>query len=137
MNSRIVSMALKVTAAVNLMAGGAALAMPDLNTRLMIGPDVQLDGLLFRYHVLIWLMVVAMGVGYAVASREPEKQTGLILSGALGKLFVAGAWTEMLISGLGTWMLLGGILFDGTLGLLFLIYAVQRLSQTSTQREGS
>jgi len=127
MNPRVISGALVITAVVNLAAGCAALALPDLNTRLLMGPDVLLEGLLLRYHYIIWSMVVAMGMGYAVAARDPERQSALILSAALGKLCVAALWLEMMLAGLGTWMLLGGIVFDGTLGLLFLGYAATLL----------
>jgi hypothetical protein len=127
MNPRIISGALAITAVVNVSAGCAALALPDLNTRLLIGPDVELEGLLLRYHYLIWLMVLAMGAGFAVAARNPEQQSGLILSAALGKLCAVALWVEMMMAGMGTWMLLGGIVFDGTLGLLFLGYAATLL----------
>jgi len=124
---RLVSNALRLTAAVNALAGSAALALPDLHARLMLAPGAALDGLTLRYHVIVWLFVLAMAPAYAVASRDPERQTGLLLCGGLGKLGVAAVWTEMLVSGHGAWLMLGGVAFDGLFGLLFLAFVLPRI----------
>ena len=124
---RTISMALKATAVLNIGAGLAALAAPDLHATLMLAPDSVLEGLVLRYHVMMWGFVVVMGLGYAVAARNPEEQTALILAGGVGKLLAAGVWLEMLASGLGAPLMLGGILFDGSLGVLFLVFVVPRL----------
>ena len=54
--------------------------------------------------------------------RNPEAQTGLILSAGLGKLCAIVVWSEMLISGYGALLMLAGIIVDGFLGIMFLLY---------------
>ncbi len=124
---RLISIALMITACVNLTAGLAGMLFPDLNAQIMIGPDVSLDGLTLRYHHTIWAFVASMGVGYAIASRNPEAQTGLLAAGGVGKLAIVVIWCEMLYSGHGAWPLLGGIVFDGAMGLLFLAFVTPRI----------
>jgi hypothetical protein len=121
-SSRVATMALYITAVVNLLAGSAALALPDLNTTLLYGFEEPLEGVFLRYHYMIWSMVLAMGAGYWVAARAPERYSALILAAALGKLSIAGIWLEMAWHGIGTWLLLAGGVFDGTLGLLLLLF---------------
>lgn len=121
-SSRVASAALYTTAAVNLLAGSAALALPDLSIRILYGLESPLEGIALRYHYMIWSTVVAMGVGYLVAARAPERYSALILAAALGKLSIAGIWLEMAWQGIGTWILLTGVVFDGSLGLLLLIF---------------
>jgi hypothetical protein len=120
---RLVSRLLIVTAVVNIVAGVAALASPSLHAELMFAGDVRLDGLILRYHVMLWLFVVALGIGYAVAARRPSEQRGLLVAGGLGKLVAAGVWAEMLASGVGAPMMAAGIAFDGALGIVFLLHA--------------
>ena len=124
---RTISVALTFTAVLNIGAGLAALAAPELHATLMLAPDSVLEGLVLRYHVIVWGFVVVMGLGYAVAARNPEEQTALILAAGLGKLFAAGAWIEMLVSGFGAPLMLAGILVDGSLGVLFLVFVLPRL----------
>jgi len=121
-SSRVATVALYITAVVNLLAGSAALALPDLNTTLLYGFEEPLEGVFLRYHYMIWSTVLAMGAGYWVAARAPERYSALILAAALGKLSVAGIWLEMAWHGIGTWLLLAGSVFDGTLGLLLLLF---------------
>ena len=121
-SSRAASAALYTTAVVNLLAGSAALALPDLNTSILYGLEDPLEGVALRYHYMIWSTVVAMGVGYIVAARAPERYSALILAAALGKLSIAGIWLEMVWHGIGTWILLAGTVFDGSLGLLLLAF---------------
>jgi len=124
-SERLVSKALKVTAVVNIGAGLAAMSMPDLNAQLLLGAEVTLEGHLLRYHLMVWSFVVAMGLGYAVASRAPERARGILLAGGAGKLVFALICVEMLWSGHATWLLLGATAFDGLMGALFLAYFFQ------------
>ncbi len=132
--TRVVSVALAVTAVVNLVAGVSAVVLPELNVELLIGPGVVLEDLTLRYHWMVWTFVGAMSAGYVVAALDPERQTALILAAGLGKLSAAVIWIEMLLSGLGTPLLIGGIVFDGPLGLLFLAFAIPRVLERA-QRE--
>ncbi len=125
--TRVVSVALAVTAVVNLVAGVSAVVLPELNVELLIGPGVVLEDLTLRYHWMVWTFVGAMCAGYAVAARDPERQTALVLAAGIGKLSVAVIWIEMLWSGLGAPLMIGGIAFDGSLGLLFLAFAIPRI----------
>ena len=123
------SVALKSAAAINIVAGIAALTAPQLNVELMLIEGPLLEGLLLRYHIMIWGFVTAMGFGYAVASHNPENQTGLILAAGLGKLCAVAVWAEMLVNGYGKILMFGGIMVDGFLGALFLLYLLSLRSQ--------
>ncbi len=120
---RFVSRCLIATAVVNIGAGVAAVVAPAVHARLMFDGDVRLDGLILRYHLMLWLFVVALGVGYAIAAHRPSEQRGLLIAGGLGKLVAAAVWTEMLASGVGTSLLAAGIAWDGALGAVFLLHA--------------
>jgi len=133
-SARWVSRALALTAVVNLVAGIASLLAPDLHARLLLADGVVLDGLTLRYHLIVWFFVVAMSPGYAVAARDPERQTALLLCAGIGKLGTALIWVEMWMSGLGSNLMLGGIAFDGPLGVLFLAFVWPRLSRAATAR---
>lgn len=74
--------------------------------------------------MITWLFVAAMGVGYAAASRDPERQTALVLCGGVGKLCAVAVWIEMLVDGYGAPLMITGVLWDGILGVLFLLYAL-------------
>jgi hypothetical protein len=129
--TRRVSVALAVTAVVNVVGGGASLLSPSLHARLFLPDGVVLDGLTLRYHVMVWCFVVAMGAGYAVAARDPARQTALLFCAGFGKLAAPLVWAEMWMSGLGSPLMLGGIAFDAPLGVLFLAYAWPRLTDAS------
>jgi hypothetical protein len=123
-SSALITKALIGTTAVNCIAGILALAMPDLYTVLIFGLEGQLEGLTLRYHYIIWLFVLAMGLGCGVAARNPEEQTALILASGVGKAVFALICAQMLFSGQGTFLLLVAVVFDGVLGLLFLAYSL-------------
>lgn len=124
--TRVVVLLLRVTAVVNVVAGLASAAWPALNTSLLIGPDVTLDVTGTLYHRLVWGFVAAMGVGYGLAARDPERQTAMVVAGGLGKLTAAVLWTAWLVQGLGGPAMIGGVLFDGALGLVFLAWGWQQ-----------
>ena len=118
----LITKLLHATAALNLLAGLASVALPDLHARLMLAPGTVLDGITLRYHVLLWLFVAAMAVGYAIAARDPERYTALIVAGGVGKLLAVVVWVEVLLSGLGGVLLWAAVAFDGTLAIVFLVY---------------
>lgn len=122
--TRIVTFGLRATAVMNLGAGLTSVIFPGLHARMMLADGVVLDGLTLRYHLMVWLFVATMGVGYALAARDPARQTGIIVAGGLGKLCAAALWTEMLASGFGTPFMIAGIAWDGALGVLLLLYAL-------------
>lgn len=122
--TKLVKYGLMATAVLNLVSGTAAVLAPSVNAQILLGPDVVLDGLLLRYHLIMWLFVAAMGVGYGAASRDPERQTALVLCGGIGKLCAVAVWLEMLVSGYGRAPMFLGVLWDGTLGVIFLLFAL-------------
>ena len=100
----------------------AALLLPQLNVQLLYGTTDPLTGLILSYHNLFWSTVFFMGIGYLIASRSPADQTALIICGALGKLSVAVIWGDLFLTGNATPLILGAVGFDGTFGLIFLVY---------------
>ena len=128
-STRFLSLALRATTFVNLAGGLTALLLPDLFARLLYGRPLPAEPYIWRYHICLWGFVVAMGLAYALAARDPEHEHSILLSGGLGKTLVACVFTEMLLTGLGTWMLASAIAWDGTLGILFLVALWQRRKQ--------
>lgn len=126
LSTRSLTWALRVTAVVNLVAATAAIVAPGTNVALLYGLE-PLDAMTLRFHWMAWLAVGVMGVGYAVASRDPASQSGILVAGALGKLGFALILVEMLFSSLGTTLLLVIIAFDGFLGVWFAAYLLSRL----------
>ena len=124
-SNSLVSKLLRFTAGLNLIAGLASIADPQLHARLLLGPDFVIDGLMLRYHFMTWSFIAAMGIGYAVAARAPERQSALVLAGGIGKILAAASWIEMLSHGFGTPLMIAGILTDGALGCCFIAYCVQ------------
>ncbi len=122
-----VSRLLALTAVVNIVGGLVNLLLPGVHGQLVLGPEVVIEGTMLRYHVMFWGFVVVMGLGYAMAARDPERHTALVLCGGLGKLLAVVVWTEMLVNGLGQAIMLPVIVFDGVLGGLFLAFVVPRL----------
>jgi hypothetical protein len=122
-SDRIVSRCLLATAVVNVAAGAAAIVAPGLHGRLMFTDAVALEGLLLRYHLMLWGFVVVLGIGYGLAARDPAGQRPLVLAGGLGKLVAAAVWTEMLVTGVGTPLLAAPVAWDGVLGTVFVVYA--------------
>jgi hypothetical protein len=123
------SRALALTAVMNAIAGIASALFPALHAELLLAPGTVLDGVTLRYHVMLWLFVAAMAPGYAVASRDPARQTALMLCAGIGKLAAVAVWVEMVASGYGTSVMALGIVFDGVLGAWFLAFAVSHLVQ--------
>ena len=127
MSTRLVARALWLTAALNLPTGVLSTLFPALNAAIFLAPGPALAGVALRYHVMFWGFVAVMGVGYAAAARDPERQTALVLAGGLGKLVAVAVWAEMVTSGVGRPILLGAMAFDGALGVLFVAFAAPRL----------
>lgn len=123
LTDRFVSRCLIATAVLNVAAGVAAIAAPDLHARLMFADVDALDGLVLRYHVMLWGFVIVLGVGYAIAARDPAGSRALLIAGGLGKLVAAAVWIEMLASGIGAPLLAAAIAWDGVLGAIFLAFA--------------
>jgi hypothetical protein len=120
---RFVSRCLVATAAMNVVAGLAAISAPALHADLMFADGVELQGVLLRFHVMLWLFVIALGLGYALAARDPSGQRPLLIAGGLGKLAAAAVWLELLVSGIGAPLMAAGVAWDGVLGAIFLAHA--------------
>ena len=123
-SSKAASIALIITAIVNLGASTPAILLPELNVDLLYGTDVELTATHLRFHYMLWAFVFAMGVGYAVGAKNPLQQSGLLVAAGIGKLSIALIWIEMLYSGLGTLLLMGSIAFDGLMGAYLLAVVV-------------
>jgi hypothetical protein len=124
----IVLRGLQVTAVMNSGAALAGLAAPTTLSTLLYARDVTADPLLLRLHVVFWLFVLALGLGYGLAARSMARggeERGLLVAGGLGKLAAAALWLEMFLSGHATPWVLAGISFDGALGVLFVLYALR------------
>tara|TARA_Y100001934_G_scaffold249556_1_gene311113 strand:- start:276 stop:680 length:405 start_codon:yes stop_codon:yes gene_type:complete len=128
-SNAFISTALKITAVVNLIAGSGAVLAPSLNTSLLLGPEVTLDAVTLRYHLMVWMTVLIMGICYAVASKDPEKQSALVLAGGLGKLMVASIWVEMFMVDLAAPLILLPICFDALLGILFAVFGIRTIQK--------
>ncbi len=124
-STRHVARALWLTAALNLPTGVLSAIFPSWNAAIFLAPGPVLAGVALRYHAMFWGFVAVMGIGYAAAARDPERQTALVLVGGLGKLLAVTVWAEMLTSGVGGPLLLGGIVFDGALGVLFVAFSAR------------
>lgn len=120
---KVVVVALGMTAVGNVVGGLGGLLAPDLVAQTLYAHDVSGDPLLLRFHMVFWLFVVALGVGYGVAARytsQGHDEMGLLVAGGLGKIAAAAVWVEMFAHGLATPVVLAAVAFDGTLGVLFL-----------------
>ena len=121
----LVATALKITTIVNCTVGITGVAAPTLSAQLLFDIDGPLEGHFLRIYLIVWLFVGVMGLGYWFGAKDPRHQSGIILFGGVGKILFAGMCIECLFSGFGTMLLLLPIVFDGVLGVLFLLYIIQ------------
>ena len=122
---KITSRVLQLTAVVNVLAGSAACLAPELNARILLDPEMVLDGQTLRYHIMFWSTVGVLGLGYGAASRDPDGNRGILLAGGLGKIVFSLLALEMLWSGHATVMILGVVSFDAAVGAILLTYLFQ------------
>jgi hypothetical protein len=113
-------MLFRVAAAWNIVAALAALALPGVYYRWAYGYEGRVDELLLTAHVGLWVIILLMGVGYALVSVDPAHNRALIWIGAIGKLLFAAIWTAQIVIWRGKLALLSGIIGDSAFALLFL-----------------
>jgi len=117
---------LRTTAIGNVIGGLGGLCAPDIVAGALYGRDVSGDPLLLRLHIMFWLFVVALGIGYGLAANRVANghdELGLLVAGGLGKVAAAALWIEMLARGLALPLVAAAVAFDGSLGVLFLAWA--------------
>lgn len=122
----LVARLLQLTAVVNVVGGLASLVLPELNVALLLGEGITLDPVSLGLHRLVWAFVAAMGVGYAIAARDPERQTALVVCGGLGKSSAVVVWAWMALDGVSGPAMWPAMAFDGALGVVFLLWALGR-----------
>jgi hypothetical protein len=116
-----------IAAALNVIGALSALAAMPLHLQLFYGHG-STDILVKFYHYNFWCVVLAMGIGYAIAARKPAENQGLIFIGGIGKLIAAASWLLMYSLGEATPLVLAGVAYDGSFGLLFLVILWQSRS---------
>jgi len=87
--------------------------------------------LLWLYHYNFWLIVLMMGVGYYLVSRNLQQNWAVALIGAIGKLAIACSWTYLYCIGIGTKLLLLGAIGDAIFALFF-IHFLWNIDQLNT-----
>ncbi len=110
-----------LTAVLNVVAAIHAVTMPDQSRMLLFGQALPFDEAARTTHQLMWLFVGLFGVGYFKAARDERYVEPLLLLGGCGKLLAALVWLTAVIGGVHSLFLIQGILFDGLLGLYFVV----------------
>jgi len=93
---------------------------------LMVQP-VVMDAQSQWHYAMLWWFVAILGLGYGVAAKDPSRQTAMILVGGLGKLTAALIWAYIGWIGVGSLLVLPAAVFDGALGIWFLVFIGQEM----------
>ncbi len=97
----------------NVLGGASALLDPtrhfaqSYNTSLSLGDPLQAF-----FFQCTWINVVAWGVAYILAARQPTARGPVLLAGGAGKLVYFGACLLLFFSGSGNMMLLAAGIMD-------------------------
>lgn len=107
--------------------------LPRLHLQLFysLAPET-VDAILLLYHQMFWTVVVIMGGAYFIMAQNPRGHQGILFVGALGKLGAALAWVYALAKGLANPIVLGGIAWDGSWGIFFIILLWQYYREGSS-----
>ncbi len=117
--------ALMATTVANV-GGGITFALLALFKQYpMLVDPVQMDEQSRWHYIMLWAFVAVIGLGYGVASRDPARQTAMLLIGGLGKVTAAAIWAYMAWIGIGSPLVLPAVGFDGGLGIWFLVFVAQ------------
>jgi hypothetical protein len=111
-----------IAAAWNFAAAAGALLTPELHRSLFFTVDNGVSAMAQINTQGFWVAVLLFGVGYAIVARDPAKNHGLVVVGALGKLYVAVAWSWNFFAGTMKVMPLIGGLGDLVFAGLFLYF---------------
>lgn len=84
-------------------------------------PEEALFPYLYMYHYAFWAIVVVMGIGYWMTAMTPNDNRAVLFLGGAGKLACAITWLILVTMGHGNWLMLSGTLYDGILGILFVM----------------
>ncbi|MDP2344113.1 MAG: hypothetical protein Q8O67_24360 [Deltaproteobacteria bacterium] len=105
-----IPLGLRLAALWNLLAATGAVVMTEVNLELFFKLDSpQPPGVMLVFYSL-WVMVLALGVAYAVAAVAPRFREGILVVGAIGKSSIFLVWAAAFVQGSGTPLLLvGGI----------------------------
>jgi hypothetical protein len=98
----------------------AALALPTVYYRLAYGYDGRIDGLLLMAHSSLWVTILLLGIGFALASTDPSHNRALLWIGTIGKFVFVAIWIWQIVAWRGGIGLLSGIIGDSIFASLFL-----------------
>ncbi len=120
-----------VAALWNLLAAIPAIIRPDLYFKIYYGLATD-DPYTIMLNRSFWIAVAIFGMGYWMVSRNPEKQTGIIVMGIVGKFAVAISWYYMVFTGMAEFMPFFGATGDSIFTVYFVIYLLSgpRSSET-------
>lgn len=95
---------------------------PDFHLRLFYNiPPENVSQILFLYHEMFWSFIIVIGLGYYVMARNPREHQVMLLVGGIGKIGAALAWAHALYHYQANVIVLGGIVWDGSWGVFFLV----------------
>ena len=90
------------------------------------------DPLLISIYRGAWGTTFLYFVGYLIVARNPERHTGIVLLGTIGKLFFAANLLNLYTQDLATSSVLVVVVGDSVLSALFVLY----LLRMHSSREG-
>lgn len=80
------------------------------------------DPLLTSIYRGAWGTTFLYFVGYLIVARNPERHTGIVLLGTIGKVFFAVNLLSLYSHGLATWLVLVVVVGDSVFSVLFVRY---------------
>jgi hypothetical protein len=118
----------------NIVAGIMALAAPTFHFEqlfIFFEWESSLIAHVMMYHIMFWVIVIIMGIGYWMTARTPDENRVMLFIGGAGKLACAIVWLYSFSMGMGNWLMISGTIYDGTFGILFLILFFTSRKQTN------
>ncbi len=106
---------------VNLTVGGAMIAAPSaVADRLSVsGPGAPYA------MIMIGCMIAVFGVGYAIVTRDPPRNRGIVWLGVIGKLCVPALAIYEFNEGVIPQNMMLASMGDGVFALLFLVFLMR------------
>lgn len=104
----------------NLGAAIPGILYPELSMKIFYGVDLQ-DFYAILFYRSFWISVLIFGIGYLMIASAPEKHTGVIIMGIIGKIVVAGVWYYLVFHGQARLMAFFGAAGDSLFTIYFII----------------
>ncbi len=123
----------QVAAAWNII--GAITVLLSLKTHFKLFYKVNLTNphyLLWMYHYNFWLIVLMLGVGYYLVSRNLRENWAVVLFGVIGKLFIGFTWLYIWWKHKATLLLVFGAVGD-IIFALFFIHFLLNIDKLNTE----